>query len=77
SQPKATPREIWQSLVSGICALFLPVMIIGGFRSGHFTPTEAGAVASIYSHFVSVDNYRELTFYSLYHLLVNASKTTS
>lgn len=47
SQPKATPREIWQSLVSGIWALFLPVIIIGGFRSGLFTPTEAGAVASL------------------------------
>ncbi len=46
SQPKATPREIWQSLVSGIWALFLPVIIIGGFRSGLFTPTEAGAVAA-------------------------------
>lgn len=57
SQPKATPREIWQSLVSGIWALFLPVIIIGGFRSGLFTPTEAGAVAAFYALFVAVVIY--------------------
>lgn len=45
-QPKASLREVWQSLVSGIWALFLPIIIIGGFRSGLFTPTEAGAVAA-------------------------------
>ncbi|WP_117085741.1 TRAP transporter large permease subunit, partial [Klebsiella pneumoniae] len=76
-QPKATTREIWQSLVSGIWALFLPVIIIGGFRSGLFTPTEAGAVAAFYALFVAVVIYRELTFSSLYHVLVNAAKTTS
>jgi TRAP-type C4-dicarboxylate transport system permease large subunit len=77
SQPKATTREIWQSLVSGIWALFLPVIIIGGFRSGLFTPTEAGAVAAFYALFVAVVIYRELMFSSLYHVLVNAAKTTS
>ncbi len=46
-QQKATMQEIWHSFVSGIWALFLPVIIIGGFRSGLFTPTEAGAVAAL------------------------------
>lgn len=64
-------------MVSGIWALFLPVIIIGGFRSGLFTPTEAGAVAAFYALFVAVVIYRELTFSSLYHVLVNAAKTTS
>ncbi len=30
----------------------LPIIIIGGFRSGLFTPTEAGAVAAFYALFV-------------------------
>ncbi len=76
-QPKASVQEVWQSLVSGIWALFLPVIIIGGFRSGLFTPTEAGAVAAFYALFVSVVVYREMTFATLYHVLVNAAKTTS
>lgn len=76
-QPKASLREVWQSLVSGIWALFLPIIIIGGFRSGLFTPTEAGAVAAFYALFVSVVVYREMTFSTLYHVLINAAKTTS
>ncbi|MFG3825770.1 TRAP transporter large permease subunit, partial [Escherichia coli] len=71
-QPKASLREVWQSLVSGIWALFLPIIIIGGFRSGLFTPTEAGAVAAFYALFVSVVVYREMTFSTLYHVLINA-----
>lgn len=76
-QSKASLREVWQSLVSGIWALFLPIIIIGGFRSGLFTPTEAGAVAAFYALFVSVVVYREMTFSTLYHVLINAAKTTS
>lgn len=74
---KASIKEIWQSLVSGIWALFLPVIIIGGFRSGLFTPTEAGAVAAFYALFVALFVYRELTIPALYHVLVAAAKTTS
>ncbi|CAD6096308.1 2,3-diketo-L-gulonate TRAP transporter, substrate-binding periplasmic protein [Escherichia coli] len=59
-QQKATMQEIWHSFVSGIWALFLPVIIIGGFRSGLFTPTEAGAVAAFYALFVATVIYREL-----------------
>lgn len=41
-QQKATMQEIWHSFVSGIWALFLPVIIIGGFRSGLFTLPKPG-----------------------------------
>ncbi len=58
-QPKASLRNL-ALFVSGIWALFLPIIIIGGFRSGLlFTPTEAGAVAAFYALFVSVVVYRE------------------
>ena len=76
-QQKATKREIWHSFVSGIWALFLPVIIIGGFRSGLFTPTEAGAVAAFYALFVATVIYREMTFATLWHVLIGAAKTTS
>ncbi len=73
-QPKASLREVWQSLVSGIWALFSPIIIIGGFRLGLFTPTEAGAVAAFYALFVSVVVYREMTFSTLYHVLIKPGK---
>jgi len=38
----------------------LPVLIIGGIRFGVFTPTEAGAIAVVYSVIVGALLYREL-----------------
>lgn len=76
-QPKATLAQIWLSLRSGIWALFLPVIIIGGFRSGLFTPTEAGAVAAFYALFVASCIYRQITLSALYQALIAAAKTTA
>ncbi|PHP67259.1 C4-dicarboxylate ABC transporter [Zhengella mangrovi] len=40
--------------------LFLIVIIIGGIYGGVFTPTEAAAVAAIYSFFIAVFVYRDM-----------------
>ena len=77
TEPKATKREIWLSFRSSIWALLLPVIIIGGFRLGLFTPTEAGAVASVYALAVSMLVYRELTFPQLFHVFLAAAKTVA
>ncbi|MDR2390312.1 MAG: TRAP transporter large permease subunit, partial [Planctomycetota bacterium] len=53
SAPRATGREILATLRSSVWALMLPVLIIGGFRLGWFTPTEAGAVAAVYAFVVA------------------------
>lgn len=44
-----TGREFWEAFRHAFFPLCLPVIIIGGIRIGIFTPTEAGAVAIIYS----------------------------
>ncbi len=75
--PKASRREIAVSLRSGIWALMLPVIIIGGFRSGIFTPTEAGVVAAAYALFIGVVVYRELTLKALWEVFFNAAETTA
>ncbi|MBO8416540.1 MAG: TRAP transporter large permease subunit, partial [Proteobacteria bacterium] len=74
---KATGAEIWQAFRSSIWALMLPVIIIGGFKTGIFTPTEAGAVAAVYALFVSACIYRELSFKQVYHALLGTAKTTA
>jgi TRAP-type C4-dicarboxylate transport system permease large subunit len=43
-----------------VWALVLPVIIIGGLKSGIFTPTEAAVVAAFYALFVGFVVYREL-----------------
>ncbi|MEE6076732.1 TRAP transporter large permease subunit [Avibacterium paragallinarum] len=74
---KATKQELCISFKNSIWALLLPVIIIGGFRLGIFTPTEAGAVAAFYALFVAVFIYRELKISALYKVLLSAGKTTA
>ncbi|MFZ7172807.1 TRAP transporter large permease subunit [Avibacterium volantium] len=74
---KATKQELCISFKNSIWALLLPVIIIGGFRLGIFTPTEAGAIAAFYALFVAVFIYRELKISALYKVLLSAGKTTA
>lgn len=76
-QPKASGRERVKALIDGIWALALPVIIIGGLRGGLFTPTEAAVVAAVYSLFVALFIYRQVTLAQIVPLLVQAARTTS
>lgn len=51
-------------------ALLAPVILLGGFLSGVWTPTEAGAVASIYSFFIAVVIYRALSPSAVVEIIV-------
>ena len=75
--PKASRRDLAASFKNGIWSLLLPVIILGGFRLGVFTPTEAGAVAAFYALFVSTIIYRELKLPQLYGILLASAKTTA
>ncbi|OOF67325.1 TRAP transporter large permease subunit [Rodentibacter caecimuris] len=74
---KATKQELCISFKNSIWALLLPVIIIGGFRSGIFTPTKAGVVAAFYALVVSIFIYREMKWSQLYGVILNAAKTTA
>lgn len=75
--PKASSTERWKALREGFWALLLPVIIIGGIRSGAFTPTEAAVVAAVYAIIVSAFIYRELTWSGLAHVLIGAGRSTA
>ena len=55
-----TLKKFFKTLGESIWALLMPVVILGGIYSGIFTPTEAGAVACVYSLIVGLFIYREL-----------------
>lgn len=74
---RAPLRELLKAFREGIWALLLPVIILVGLRAGIFTPTEAGVVAAVYALLVSVLVYRELTWKTLYQVLVASVMTTS
>lgn len=75
--PKQPLKVRLKALLEAFWALLLPVIIVGGLRSGIFTPTEAAVVAAVYALLVSLFVYRELRLSQLLHVLVNAAKTTS
>lgn len=75
--PKATGAERLAALKDGFWALLLPVIIIGGIRSGAFTPTEAAVVAAVYAILVSTLIYRELDLRALYQTLIAAARSTA
>ncbi|WP_286846924.1 MULTISPECIES: TRAP transporter large permease [Aminobacterium] len=64
--PNVSFREkialIGEKTKTALGALLLPVLILGGIYGGVMTPTEAAAVAVIYSILLSLFIYRELSF---------------
>ncbi|MDR1834204.1 MAG: TRAP transporter large permease [Fusobacteriaceae bacterium] len=73
---KVTAREFLRAFVHAIPPLLLPVIIIGGIRLGIFTPTEAGAVAIVYSLVLGFA-YREMKFKDLLQGMKETILTTS
>jgi C4-dicarboxylate transporter DctM subunit len=67
-------REAINSLKEGIWALMLPILVLGGIYGGLYVPSEAGAVAVVYSLIVTVFIYRELDWRGVIRVLANAGK---
>jgi tripartite ATP-independent transporter DctM subunit len=63
--------------VKAFWALLMPLIIIGGMKSGVFTPTEAAVVAAFYALFVAFFIHREMKLRELHGVLVRAAKTTA
>ena len=76
AQPKASTKELIDSAKDAVWGFFLLFIIMGGIYGGIFTPTEAAAVASVYAVLVSLFIYKDITFKTLPHAFVDASKTT-
>lgn len=75
--PRKSFAEVAKAIREGVWALVMPVIILGGLKTGVFTPTEAGVVAAFYALFVGMFVYREIKFAYLYQLLLNAGKITA
>ena len=60
-----------------IPALMIPVVLLGGILSGFFTPTEAGAVAVLYTILVGSLYYRTLTWKKFADALLASAKVTA
>ena len=63
---------LWAALKDGVWALFLPVILLGGIYSGHFSPTESAAVGIAYAGIVEILVYRDLRLFDFGRLSVEA-----
>ena len=59
-KPRAAFKEIAGLSKKAFLSLMTPLIIVGGIWSGIFTPTESGAVASIYAIFLGMVIYRDV-----------------
>lgn len=75
--PRKTGREVGRAALDALFALGMPAIILGGLKTGVFTPTEAAVVAAVYALLVSTLVYRELTLRQLYGCFVDAATTTA
>lgn len=78
------PREPWQGFrylarafwraSSGLMLIFI---IVGGIYGGVFTPTEAAAVAAVYSAFIALFVHRDTGFKDVPHVMLESAKMIS
>lgn len=72
SSEKTSLKRFAVSLKESILGLLMPLLILGGIYLGWFTPTESGAVATIYGLIVSLFIYRTLKVRELKRVFVEA-----
>lgn len=72
--PRATFQEWLAAARRASWGLILMVIILGGIYSGLFTPTEAAAVAAVYSAFVALFVYKDMRLRDCPKVLLESSK---
>jgi tripartite ATP-independent transporter DctM subunit len=68
---------LWQSFKEAIWGLLAPIVILGGLRSGAFTPTEAAVVAVFYGLFVGIFIYRVMSLREIYAVLRDSAEISA
>lgn len=74
---KVGGAEKWRRFKDAIWALAMPVIIIGGIRGGIFTPTEGGAVISVYAFLVGLFVYKEIKIRKIPQICMEAAIATA
>jgi tripartite ATP-independent transporter DctM subunit len=74
--PEPAPA-FWRSLKEAGWGLLAPVIILGGMRSGAFTPTEAAVVAVAYGLVVALVIYRSMNWRQVWELLGESAEISS
>ena len=73
----AARPAFWKTFREAIWGLLAPIIILGGLRTGAFTPTEAAVVAVFYGLFVGTFIYGTLNFRAIYDVLVESAEISA
>ena len=75
----AKPSLAWflRATKGAALALAMPVVILGGFRAGYFTATEAGAVCAGYAFLVAVGAYRNMSLKEMWPIALDSAILTA
>ena len=76
NDPEPAP-PFWGSLKEAGWGLLAPVIILGGMRSGAFTPTEAAVLAVAYGLIIALLIYRSMTWRQVWDLLAEAAEVSA
>ncbi|MDK9708233.1 MAG: TRAP transporter large permease subunit [Desulforhopalus sp.] len=76
-QPKASWGERWRTFRESVWGLMLIIVVMGGIYSGVFTPTEAAAMSAVYSFFVAVFIYKDMSLKGVPKVLLNSANMSA
>lgn len=78
------PREEWEgfghlakTFGRAFSGLLLILIVVGGIYGGIFTPTEAAAVAAVYSAFIALFVHKDMGFKDIPKVMLDSAKMTS
>jgi len=78
------PREQWlgfghlvKTFGHAFSGLLLIVIVVGGIYGGVFTPTEAAAVAAVYSAFIALVVHNDMTYSDIPKVMLDSAKMTA
>ncbi len=74
---RLSASQIRNRFVNALWGIMAPVIILGGIFSGIFTPSEAAAIAVVYTVFVAAFIYKALNFKKFYALVVGSGVTSA
>jgi tripartite ATP-independent transporter DctM subunit len=74
-----TPFNLRLVVTTGLGAILpmlTPIILLGGIVNGYFTPTEAAAIAVLYTMFLSVIVYRSIPPAEIWNILVETARAS-
>ncbi len=74
---KSSWGEKGRALVDCFWALMMPVILVGGIRTGMFTITELAALAAVYTIVVSMFIYRAMSLRDFWDVLKESARTSA